>query len=195
MMKRLTALGCALLLSVGVARAAPAINTWEGVLTQIWPRSGSGLAADTLARFDIALGDTKTDSVSVTDSVMVYGARYILLLGVGSGTADSISVILQMKMPGSETWIGTGGAAFMPYSCAACGGPFPGMTPNTLNGMARGVWGIYNEPTSAGSYPLPFVNTYYRWRVKSADKRRYNSANQATLASTGNITIYALIWR
>lgn len=191
-MKRSLILACALALWACSARAAPAVNTWQGEVTRIWPTAASiqagGAALDTLPRF----GTLSTgDSVVVSDSVNVYGARAVLLLAISSGTDTLTAFQLQSKLPGATSWIGTGGTAFLPYSA---------FTPATLNSNAvtatvKAVWGVYNETTTLASTPIPILNSYFRWRFKSADARRYLGASGTNLAATGNIALYAIVWR
>lgn len=187
-MKRLLPLACALALSLLGARAysSPSIYTWDNTVTRVWPPASRGALADTMTR---QLG--AADSIDVTDAVPVFGARLVVLL-VASDGADSMAVpILQTQLIGASDWIGTGSQSFIPP-----GNPpvfTAGITATSLiNSVTKFAWGFYNE-VSTGGTPVPVSNSYFRWRVKSTDARRYATPNLATLAPTGKYTIWAVV--
>lgn len=186
-MKRLVPLACALAVALAAVRAfsAPATYTWDNSVTRIWPPATRGALADTMTR-QLSAGD----SIDVTDAVPVFGARVVYLL-IASDGSDSMAVpLLQMQLPGATDWTGTGGSSFLPPTA---GNTVINMNTNTLfTSLTKFAWGFYNEVSSGGT-PVPITNTYFRWRVKSSDARRYNSANSATLASTGKYTIWAVV--
>lgn len=183
-MNKLFVLACALALSYGIARAAPPVSTWECEARRVWPTAASGAVADTLPRF-------AADSLVTTDSVNVYNARYVLLIAVGSGTDSLSTVLMQSQLPGTASWNGSGGVSALPYSAFTYGA----MNPNTITNAGKAIWAVFNETTVASSTPVPIANSYFRWRFRSGDLRRYNAPLSATLASTGNVSVYALVWR
>lgn len=189
-MKNALPLLAALLLAAGVARAAPPVRTWEVETTRIWPRASTGAVADTLPRF----GNTFAtgDSGVVTDSVYVMNARYIVFIATSTGSDSLLSPLTHVQLPGSSTWLAS----------TLNSVPFSGWSPapaasgvRTVSSVAAAILGFYNETTIAGSTPQPMVNSYVRLKLKSSSLRRYDSANSATLAPTGGITVYALVWR
>lgn len=171
----------ALLLLPRAVLSAPAFQTWEPTVTQIF--------SDTLAH-------GVNDSVSVTQSVPVFGARAVMLLYTSTGS-DSVALpVLQTQLVGSSDWVGAGGTVNVPYSGLTQGTPTTITT--AVTGLTRCVFYAFNEPTIAGSYALPLVNTLWRWRIKGNPNmlRQYtNVPGNPALGSTGTITVRAVVWR
>lgn len=187
---RLALLGAALALAVPAAlHAAPAVSTWDTDAKAIWPLASTGIPA--------ATGDTLTrvlsasDSIAVTDSVNVFGARLVLLFAQSDGT-DSLAVpILQTRLPNGR-WSGAGDAARMPPTRGSLTTPMSATT--AITSTTQFIWGYYNE-VSPGGTPVPIPNDFFRWRIKSSDARRYSAPSGATLASTGHYTIRVFVLR
>ena len=172
------------------AYTAPEVNTW-------------GYASKVI--YSDTLGMLASDSVAVTDSLSVFGARTIYLVVSSAGAAgtgafnggtgigfDSLAVpILQSRFP-NGSWVGTGGASYLPPANLS---PTVVLTATSLvSNVPRFALGHHSE-LSGGGTPIPLVNDYFRWRLKSTNARRYATASLATLAPTGRITITAYVWR
>jgi len=187
-MKKLSPLLAALILAAAFVTGytAPEVMTWGQTAATVYPAQGSGVTADTLTR-QLSAGD----SIATTDEIGVFGARAIYLV-VRSDGSDSMTVpVLQLKTLDGQ-WTGAGGAGFAPPTGGAFSIPFTATT--TITSTTRFIWCYYNEFSSGGT-PVPFPMAAARWRIKSSDARRYNTASSATLASTGRYTLTAIVWR
>lgn len=169
------------------ARASEA-NTWV-IAEARKPDGTSPLFSDTLPRF-------AADSVLVTDSVYVYGARAIYVtvqssapVRSGGTPGDSMAVpVIQARHAGGQ-WTGSGSNAnFMMDATAQV------TTTTLVNQTTRGAVFYLSEIAASGT-PFPIVNDYARFRLRSTNARLYNAAAQATLESQGTITLRVFVLR
>jgi hypothetical protein len=134
------------------------------------------LHADTLARFS-------ADSVTTTAAIELVSKRGVIITVKSSGT-DTITCTVQTRIPGGN-WIGTGGVKFVNGAITL---PATGVQTTTFGNLLVSAFGTFDG--TAGGTPMPLFADL-RLRIKSADARRYDTANQATLAATGTITVVA----
>ena len=174
------ALGLAALGATGLG-AAPAQAPWDITTTTIH--------ADTLARGFAA------DSAIYTQAINVFGARAIVVdaitSGAGSVTADTLSVGNPIfDTCGTGTFTGNGGLSSM-----------VGIEPSAVGAVpAHGsfiylFYGTGDGTAGAGGTPIPTTTRAIKMKLKGGNARRYDSANSATLAPTGTITIRIHVMR
>lgn len=178
------AVGVALVLAIDFkpvreAQAQPAVNTWGNVTI-------TTVLQDTLPRFG-AMGTT--DSAVTTPAVYVGGSRAISVILLSNGTDTVATPQLQVWLPGASAWLGTGGAAVFPQVVNL---PTGGLNTTTAGKI---LWQSSGEQVTAGGTPLPCPTDSIRFKMKSADARRYNTALSATLAPTGTMTMRVYVWR
>ena len=180
------------LLCATASYAAPEVSTWGTVFKVVYN--------DTLTTMISA-----SDSIAVTDSVNVFGARYVTMIIQSTGAAgtgafnggtgvayDTLAVpVLQVTLPGGQ-WSGIGGTSFLGPATATT---TPLTTSTQVNQVTRTVVTYVMEPSTGGTH-VPYIGAWWRWRVRSNNTRRYATANLATLAPpTGRITMTVYVWR
>lgn len=206
-MKRFLFLACALALVATCyfsftprrASSATPVNTYELTYTKIWPTAASGNTQDTLSLF---LADSTANQF--TDSVNVQGARFVMLAAISSGSAgtgafnggsgtgyDTITVAHFVRSPYGTFCAGTltgclGTGAIAGTAAIANGGPY--------NTESHVLWEWNPEIDVSGSVHPIHLQTA-RWRLRSGDLRRYATASSATKAPTGNIQVWAYVWK
>ena len=204
-MKKVIALLCAFVIACVLVRgssAAPEVSPWGYTSKVIWPIGGVASAADTLGRF-------ASDSVATTDSINVFGARYVALLVSSTGAAGSgafnggtgtaydtlLAPVLVVRLPTGQ-WSGIGAGAMIPYSG---GNPLLCLATNKpVDNTGKIWWTIDNQTTIASSASVPFTNDYFRWRIKTNNVRACQSGvNPACVyaPSSGRITVTVCVWR
>lgn len=166
-----------------VSHAAPGNSTWE-VTNYV-------MHSDTLPEFGTA---STGDSVVTTPGIYIFGARYIVIT-VSSNANDSIFVpTVQLRTVGSGAWVGTGGAAFAPYSGWTTSSS--GLTATSLvSGVPRACYFALNEPTIQSSTIVPMITDSLRLRIKSSNTRRPAPPFDHLPGSSGRYTFIAYVWR
>ena len=198
------------LFSYKPVQTAPAVYTWDPTFTKIWPNSqNSALVQDTLLQqaFGGFPGDTASATAAgynkqFTDSVYVGGARYIQLVAVGSGAAgtgafnggsgtayDTILVAHYTRL-GVGSWCATS----LPSCIGVNNVAVVSAANNIISNVGNSLWEWQSEISNAGT-PHPIAAAYAKWRVRSGDVRAYATASLATKSPTGNIQIWAYVWR
>lgn len=177
-MRKLFVLACALALALCAERgyAAPSVYPFDdGSMKPMW--------TDTL-------GTLASDSVAVSDSLNVEGARFVVLYVQSTGS-DSIAVpVLQTKIPGGQ-WSGTGGAAQLGNSVSTTG-IFKNVTTTTaINQVGIIAYEIHSEIDGSGT-PRPWPVGYIRFRLKATNARRIAAGAQV---SSGTFTFKAKVYR
>lgn len=148
-----------------------------------WEITGYKVHEDTLGRFT-------ADSVVTTQVISIDGARGFVVYAISSGT-DTITCVPQTRMSGSSVWSGAGGATAIMGAYAAVTG---GLNLTTAGKTSITCYGTPNDQTPGGT-PQPFLTGDIRFRLKSADARRYDTAALATLAPTGTITVFVRVFK
>lgn len=160
MKNRLAALVAALAVSLALAFAPNAMGDATVNIGQfskvVW--------SDTLAKIS-------TDSVSVTDSVNIAGARVVYLTVQSSGVDTMTIPIIQTKFANGQ-WDATGGAARAPFRVSAA----PGFAATTAINQSGVICYQMEFVDNAGFIPLVAPEMWVRWRVKSVDVRRNNAS-------------------
>ena len=149
----------------------------------IW--GGTGTAADTL-------GQLASDSVSVTSAFNPFGYSYVVLVVTSSGS-DSMAVpVIQTQMQ-SGAFTGQGGTLNIPPTGATIiGGSSTWQTTTLASSSPRQCYALFNGADQFGATPVPFINTGFRWRLKSTNARRVAAGAQV---SSGQFTITAYAWK
>lgn len=150
------------------------------------------------------LGMLSSDSVAVTDSVDVFGARYVCLsvtsggsagtgaFNGGTGTAyDSTAVPILQTKGLNGNWVGTGSA---PYVGTGTLQSKSSTATTLINNETVISYEIMAVQEGSGT-PRPWPVSKVRWRIKSANARRYATASSATLSPSGRITYRVLVIR
>lgn len=164
---------------VGRVQSAPAINTWEV--------SNYVLVDDTLPQMP-------QDSVITTAAIPVFGARLIYMTVKTTGS-DSLAVpTVQTSLPGGTAFTGAGGTSFVP-GFIAMNTTAPLTATTTITSTTRLVAAWYNEQSASGGTPLPLVNDYWRFRLKSSDTRRPNPPYDHLPTPSGRYTIILYVCR
>ena len=203
----------AILLTTHRANPAPAVNTWEPTAYKIWPNpQNSALASDSLVQQAIgALGLTPGDTATATaagynkqftDSVYVGGARYIQLVAVGSGSAgtgaynNGTGTAYDTILVAHYTRLGVGGwcATSLPNCIGINNVAAVSGANNLISNVGNSLWEWQPEISNSGT-PHPIAPGYAKWRVRSGDARGYATGTLATKSPTGNIQIWAYVWR
>lgn len=189
----LVALAASLFLALALSshppiEAAPAVATWGDTYSKV-------LYSDTLTH--ARASGTLVDSMVVTDSIGVTGARMIVVTVTSDGN-DSLAIsgnnnafAPQFKLAGG-TW-----QAGLTNFMVGSGNENRTAITNTslINNQTRVFYVITFEGGTSGT-PYPCPASDFRLRLKSSDVRDYKNGTTATNAgTTGRFTVTAFVWR
>lgn len=167
--------------AIQVANAQPNVIPWGGWSLIPNQRTGTTyLYSDTLPRFS-------ADSVVTTDSFPLSGARAIQVHVQGSASDSNAVPVMQVQLPGGQ-WQAINATSF-PYIGVTVG------TATTILGQHNSVMLQISGETAGGGTPLPWIATWGRLRIKSADARRYSGASGTNLSATGTMTYRVYLLR
>ena len=188
------------LLCARVSYSAPEVSTWGTTFKVVYN--------DTLTTMISA-----ADSIAVTDSVNVFGARYVTMIIQSTGAAgtgafnggtgvayDTLAVpVLQVTLPGGQWTAGSvvGSSVASPVLGPATAFTYPLTTSTQVNQVTRIACTYVMEPSAGGTH-VPYVGAWWRWRVRSNNTRRCQSGvNPACVLSppTGRVTMTVFVWR